>query len=193
MSITPITSISTGQVAYWDFHDNSGTTASDGSGSGNDGELISFGGGAFVDGKVGKALDLDGAGSMVVVEDSASLNGLSHEASIAFWMRLRSYGEEESAGSYTRESSYVLRKGDHLGIKVINDPGTVTRTLTIRSGIGADGGAAGRMEINAPQGSILLDTRIIAIVYRNNTIALYRDGIPMSAPARGTVKSTTCP
>ncbi len=188
VTITPITSISTGQVAYWDFHDNSGTTASDGSGSGNDGELISFGGGAFVDGKVGKALDLDGAGSMVVVEDSASLNGLSHEASIAFWMRLRSYGEEESAGSYTRESSYVLRKGDHLGVKVINDPGTVTRTLTIRSGIGADGGGAakGGWEINAPQGSILLDTwHHMAIVYRNNTIALYRDGIPMSAPAPG--------
>ena len=36
VTITPITSISTGQVAYWDFHDNSGTTASDGSGSGND-------------------------------------------------------------------------------------------------------------------------------------------------------------
>ena len=84
VTITPITSISTGQVAYWDFHDNSGTAASDGSGSGNDGELISFGSGAFVDGKVGKALDLDGAGSMVVVEDSASLNGLSHEASITF-------------------------------------------------------------------------------------------------------------
>ena len=103
-------------------------------------------------------------------------------------MRLRSYGEEESAGSYTRESSYVLRKGDHLGVKVINDPGTVTRTLTIRSGIGADGGGAakGGWEINAPQGSILLDNwHHMAIVYRNNTIALYRDGIPMSAPAPG--------
>ena len=69
-------------------------TASDGSGSGNSiGELISFGGRALWMLKIGKALDLDGAGSMVVVEDSASLNGLSHEASIAFWMRLRSYGK----------------------------------------------------------------------------------------------------
>ena len=33
VTITPITNISTGQVAYWDFHDNSGTTASDGSGT----------------------------------------------------------------------------------------------------------------------------------------------------------------
>ena len=60
--------------------------------------------------------------------------------------------------------------------------------MTIRSGIGADGGGAakGGWEINAPQGSILLDSwHHMAIVYRNNTIALYRDGIPMSAPAPG--------
>jgi len=190
VSITPVTGLDTGRVAYWSFNESNGGTAADGSSNSNDGELLGFAGNAFTNAQVDNGLDFDGAGAFVAVNDSDSLNALTGEASIAFWVNLRSYGELEDVGNYTRESSYILRKGNHLGLRIVNDPGTVTRTFTVRSGAGNDGGgvAKGGWEINAPQGSIQLDEwQHITVVYRNGTITLYRNGIPMAEPADGSL------
>jgi hypothetical protein len=124
----------------------------------------------------------------VAVNDSDSLNQVTSEATIAFWVNLRSYGEIEDAGNFTRASSYILRKGNHLGIRVVNDPGTVTRTLTVRAGDGNDGGGVPRSgwELNAPQGSLLLDEwQHFTIVYKNGTVTMYKNGIPQAEPAEG--------
>ncbi len=188
ITVNAITDLNTGRVAYWAFDATSGTTASDGSNEENLGELIGFAGGGFSQGKVDNALHFDGAGAFVLVEDSPSLNQVNQEATIAFWAKLATYGEEESAGSYTRESSYILRKGDHLGIRVINDPGTVTRTLAVRAGQGPDGGGIAKSgwEVSAPQGSVLLDQwQHWAVVYRNETITFYLNGIPLGDPLKG--------
>ncbi|MDA0751386.1 MAG: immunoglobulin domain-containing protein [Verrucomicrobia bacterium] len=190
VTVTPVTGLDTGRVAYWSFNESNGGTAADGSSNGNDGELLGFAGNGFTNAQVDNGLDFDGAGAFVAVADSESLNALTGEASIAFWVNLRSYGEIEDAGNYTRESSYILRKGNHLGLRIVNDPGTVTRTFTVRAGAGNDGGgvAKGGWEINAPQGSMQLEEwQHITVVYRNGTVTLYRNGIPMADPAEGTL------
>ncbi|MDB4665330.1 immunoglobulin domain-containing protein [Verrucomicrobia bacterium] len=190
VKITPVTGLGTGRVAYWSFDETGGTQAGDESSNGNAGELIGFADKGFTDGQVNNGLDFNGLGDFVAVNDSTSLNQLTGEASIAFWMQLRSYGEEESAGNYTRASSYIIRKGDHLGVRIVNDPGTVTRTLTVRAGQGSDGGGVtrGSWELNAPQGSIIPGAwQHITVVYRNGTITLYQNGVPMANPAEGTL------
>jgi hypothetical protein len=190
VNVTPVTGLDTGRVAYWSFDASSGSTASDGSSNSNDGELLGFSDNGFASAQVNNGLNFDGFGAFVAVNDSVSLNQITSEASIAFWINLRSYGEIEDAGTYTRASSYILRKGNHLGIRIANDPGTVTRTLTVRSSDGNDGGgvAKGAWELNAPQGSLLLDEwQHFTVVYKNGMVTMYQNGIPLSEPAEGTL------
>ena len=154
VSVTPVTGLDTGRVAYWSFDESSGSTAADGSSNSNDGELLGFAGNGFSSAQVNNGLEFDGFGTFVAVNDSDSLNQITSEASIAFWVNLSAYGEIEDVGNYTRASSYILRKGNHLGVRIVNDPGTVTRTFTVRAGDGNDGGGVARSgwELNAPQG-----------------------------------------
>jgi hypothetical protein len=70
-------------VGMWLLDDNKGDTAADSSGTKNDGKLVSNP--KWVDGKVGKALEFDGAGSYVNIPNTESLNSPSF--SICFWFK----------------------------------------------------------------------------------------------------------
>ena len=188
LAVTSVTGLKTGQVAFWAFDETSGAEASDSSGSGMDGDLIGFGDASWTSGKVANGLEFDGLGSFVEVTDASALDGLTGEATISFWIRPNTYGEEESAGSYDRSASYVLKKGNHLGIRVINDPGTVIRTLVVRAGSGGDNGSVNRKgwETNLPQGSVVLEEwQHFTIVYRNDMIYFHKNGIPIGEPVKG--------
>ncbi|MDB4690599.1 immunoglobulin domain-containing protein [Verrucomicrobia bacterium] len=188
VTVTPVTGLETGRVAYWSFDESGGSTAADGSSNRNDGELLGFAGNGFTSAQVNNGLNFDGLGALVAVGHDDNLNQIKKEASIAFWVKPRSYGEIEEAGSYTRASSYILRKGNHLGIRLVNDPGTVTRTLTVRAGDGDDNGGVQKKgwEVNAPQGLILLNEwQHFTIVYKNDTVTMYKNGIPLAEPAEG--------
>ena len=190
--VTPITGLETGQVAYWAFDEISGARASDGSGSELDGDLVGFGDTGWTSGKVANGLEFDGFGDFVEVPDTSGLEGLTGEATISFWIRPDTYGEEESAGSYDRSASYVLKKGNHLGIRVINDPGTVTRTLAVRAGTGGDNGSVTRKgwEANLPQGSVELEEwQHFVVVYRNGMLYFHKNGFPLGEPVEGNLGS----
>lgn len=190
LTVLPVESLNTARALYLPFDETSSQTASDASGSGNNGALIGFSGGSsqWAPGAVKGSLGFDGASSAVSVAHSPSLSDLGDEVSFAFWINPVSYGESESAGNYDRASSYPLRKGDHFGIRVINDPGTVVKTFTVRSAAGADNGAVARQgwEVNAPQNSLELNQwQHFAVIYRNGTITFYKNGFRIGEPVAG--------
>ena len=188
LSVTPVEGLNTGRAGYWAFDETSGESAADGSGNGLDGVLLGFPEDAWTSGQVNNGLDFDGQGSVVDVDDDSALNELGDEATFSFWIRPNSYGEEESAGTYDRSAGYVLRKGDHFGIRVINDPGTVTRTIVVRRGSGQDSGTVARKgwEANLPQGSVEIDVwQHFTIVYKGGLVFFYKNGFPIGEAAEG--------
>ncbi|HIL69676.1 MAG TPA: hypothetical protein EYG38_07490, partial [Verrucomicrobia bacterium] len=190
VEILPVTSIDSGRLAYWSFDASSGTTAADGSGNGNDGNLSNFGGSQWVAGQVNNALEFDSFSTVVTVDDSASINEIGPDATIAFWMNLNTYGLEQDVGNYTRSATYVIRKGDHLSVRVMNDPGTITRTIAVRGGVGGDGGGVARngWEVNATQGTTELNVwQHWTIVYKGGLISFYLNGIPVGEPVEGSL------
>jgi hypothetical protein len=190
VSITPVTGLDTGRVAYWAFDESSGSSAADGSDNGLNGDLLGFGSASdtWTDGQVNNAVTFDGFSSVIAVPDHDALNNIGDEATISFWINLNSYGELESAGNFDRTTSYILRKGDHLGVRVISDPGSVTRTLAVRADTAADPGTVQikGWEANAPQGSVELDVwQHFTVVYKGGLITFYKNGFPIGSPATG--------
>lgn len=72
-------------IAAWLFDENGGDEASDWSGNENHGEIMDAN---WAEGKFGSALEFDGAGSQVVIQDSDILNVLD-EITILAWVHLR--------------------------------------------------------------------------------------------------------
>lgn len=189
LDITPVTGLETARQAFWEFDENTGLVAEDSSGNDNDGSLENFADedSHWVSGQAENALEFDG-NSFVAVNHSDSLSNLSDEATFTFWLNLESYGEVENAGSFTRAGSFILSKGNHFHVKVVNDPGSVARTIVVRSAEGAASSAIARSaaEVNALQGSLTLeDWQHWAIVYRNGQILFYKNGFRIGEAVDG--------
>jgi len=75
-----------GLVAHWTFDESSGNTASDFSGNGHDGTLVSMDDSNWVEGKVGNALDFDGTDTYVAVGDVGEYSDIS----ITLWVNIDS-------------------------------------------------------------------------------------------------------
>ena len=190
ITVLPVTGLDSGRVAYWTLDETSGNTAGDSSGNANNGDLVNFGGDPWKEGVVNNALEFDGLTSHVSTADSASLNEVGPDATFAFWINPRVYGVEQGAGDFTHSASYVLRKGDHFGIRVINDPGTITRTISVRANVGGDDGRVPRQdfEANPTQGSLELGVwQHFTVVYKGGTIRFYKDGVPVGEAVDGTL------
>jgi hypothetical protein len=76
-----------GLVGWWKFDETQGTTAADSSGGNHTGTLV--GNAKWAPGKVGGAVDLDGAGSFVRIADKSAFD-MGGEVSVACWVNLRS-------------------------------------------------------------------------------------------------------
>ncbi len=200
LEVKPVTGLQTARVLYLPFDETAGLVAADASGNGNAGQLLGYWDETshWGPGRVNNSLGFDcddltsNYGNAVAVPDSPSLDGVTGEVTFAFWIKPAAWGVIEDVGNYTRSASYILRKGNHFGIRLINDPGTVVQTIVTRAGPGADDGSVLRkaFEVNAPQGSASLDQwQHWAVVYRNGTITFYKDGFPVGEPAVGTLGS----
>lgn len=190
LEVTPVEGIATGRQGFWSFNETEGLLAADSSQNGNDGALENFSDESshWVDAQNGNGLAFDGAGSLVGVPNSTSLSQLGDEATFAFWINASSYGEEENTGTFTRAASFILSKGGHYHIKLINDPGSVARTLAVRmaEGNASSGVQKSGTEANAVQSSFTLDTwQHWAIVYKNSQIIFYQNGFRIGDPEPG--------
>jgi len=100
----------------WHFDEGTGTIAHDNSGNGNGGVLK--GGATWVNGKVGKAVALDGTSGYVEVPDSDSLD-VTGKLTLEAWIYPRSFNDRQliicKYNHTTLGSSYYLGIGGTLG------------------------------------------------------------------------------
>jgi len=74
-------------AAWWKFDEDSGVTASDSSGNGNDGALHNMTYSAWVEGVDGGALEFDGRDDYIRVPDSDSIEFGDEPLTICFWLK----------------------------------------------------------------------------------------------------------
>ena len=95
-------------AGLWLFDDGAGDTAMDSSGKGLDGNLID--GPQWVNGKFGKALELDGAGAHVMFPDHVNP---TEAITISIWVK--------SAGATWNQHGWVVEKRDAFILHPISD------------------------------------------------------------------------
>lgn len=188
LEVIPVEDITTGMQARWHFDETTGLIAADDSGNDNNAELFGFVDETahWVEGRVGNALAFDGVTAVASAFDSESLNDIGDEATFSFWINPASYGIIESAGSYDRASAWILSKGNHFSVRIVDDPGSVRFTLVVRGQVaGAAGGGVARAgwEVSAPQNSLDLDEwQHWAIQYRAGQVFFYKNGFRIGDP-----------
>ena len=108
-----------GLVGYWPCDEMMGGTVADKSGHSHDG--IFQGNAKWAEGRIGGALDLDGQGSYVLIQDEAELN-LKNEITIACWVNIRSVTADwmpfitKSNDSWRLSTGPNQDAGFHLGL-----------------------------------------------------------------------------
>jgi len=91
-------------IGMWLFDEGKGDIATDSSGNKNDGKLT--GGPKWVDGKIGKSLEFDGASSYVSVSNSESLNP-TKAITLEAWIYPKGF-DADGNGILTKEGQYIL-------------------------------------------------------------------------------------
>ncbi|MEK7399701.1 MAG: LamG domain-containing protein [Candidatus Poribacteria bacterium] len=91
-------------IGMWLFDDNKGDVATDSSGSKNDGKLTNSP--KWVDGKIGKALEFDGANTHVVVTNTDNLN-IKDAITLEAWVFPKGFTANGN-GILTKDGQYIL-------------------------------------------------------------------------------------
>jgi len=113
-------------VGYWAFDDGSGSVAVDGSGNGNDGQLVNMEEADWVDGISGKCLSFDGENEIVDCGTSVG-NFLLADFTISVWLKTPS--------SFNTEQGIIGKWGDppYYHLAYIN--GFIKGTLNFGNGV----------------------------------------------------------
>lgn len=164
MSALAVTAVAAELVLYFNFNEGTGDTASDSSGKGNNGVLV--GNVRWVDGKYGKAIQVDN--SYVEVEQSDSLN-ITEAVTIAAWIYPTS--DVQSAYAKIIEKDFSRPNPPYIsyGISV-----NFANTGKYAFEVAAEG------TISGPQSTSLFapnEWTHIAGVYDGSTIAIYINGV----------------
>ncbi|MBN1867104.1 glycoside hydrolase family 88 protein [Candidatus Sumerlaeota bacterium] len=83
-----------GPSGWWKFDESSGTTAADSSGNANDGTLYNMTDGAWISGKHGGAIELDGSDDYVRVAHDAAIDFGDEDLTVCFWLKQSSASAE---------------------------------------------------------------------------------------------------
>ncbi len=81
----PTASAEPNLMGWWEFDEGTGTTAGDSSGNGNNG--IIWGGATWTTGQIGGALDFDGDGDYVKVDEHYTIN-ITGAITVSIWLKL---------------------------------------------------------------------------------------------------------
>ena len=160
-----------GLVGWWKFDETQGTAAADSSGGNHTGTLT--GQAKWAKGRIGGAVDLDGAGSFVRIADKAAFD-FGGEATVAAWVNIRSVPVEYAA---------LIAKGD-----------TAWRLSTVRQekryhfAVNDYGKFGEEMSVNASQPVNTGEWHHLAGVYDGSRMSLYVDGkLSESHPWNGVI------
>jgi len=157
-----------GLVGCWKFDEGTGTAAYDSSGNGNNGTLVN--GPTWVNGKLGKALNLDGVDDHVLVPDSTVLKPLQY--TVAVWVKIDAVqvGGDPVWGNWIVGKEYLF-KG--YGLSFIG-----TEPIAVHSD-----GAAHAIDSNINVS--LNDWHHIASTYNGTLVKIYVDGMLRNSEAHG--------
>jgi hypothetical protein len=98
------------------------------------------------------------------------------DATFSFWIAPTAYGSLENMGTYTRNTSRILRKTGHFEITLIDDPGSVRGTLQ------ANG-------VSAPHQNIvqLNEWQHFAVVFSGGGVSFYKNGFRVGDPVAASI------
>ena len=92
--------LANGLVGHWSFDEVNGTTVKDSSGNNRHGTLVNMDSATdYVDGKVNKAIDLDGSNDYVSIPHSSALD-IRRTISVSMWMKVDSFTAQWMAVFY---------------------------------------------------------------------------------------------
>ena len=159
-------------VGYWSLDEGSGSKAYDGSGNSNDGTLVNMEEADWVDGVVGKCLELDGVDDKITISNDSSLE--VEQFTISAWIKPSSdYDFTTYAttwrGIFTNGALNAREFGLNWQSNKTNPPATVINIDIMFTG-------AGRVTTN---GTLTLDTwnHIVATWKSGEKVKLYKNGI----------------
>jgi hypothetical protein len=101
-----------GLVGFWEFDDSSGGIAADSSGNNLHGTIA--GNPAWIDGPEGYALQFDGDGDYVVVDNDSSLN-MTAQITVAAWIKVDAFDCEWQAIITKGDGSWRLQRNGTQG------------------------------------------------------------------------------
>jgi len=149
--------------AYWKFDENTGTTASDSSGNGNNGTL-SLSGATWTAGKIGNALSFDGINGYVNTGNGASLNINGNQITIEAWVYTKSLSE-----------NYIISKFD--GDTVTSGYNLLLTSSNIYFRLGS--GTTGYQFVTA-HGMSTNNWYHLVAVYDGTSMKIYKNGTVLS-------------
>jgi len=120
--VTPVAPDATGLKAHWKLDENSGLTAADSSGFGNNGTLTNMTGSEWTAGVVGGALGFDGVEDYVDCGNDPSLQITTGELAIAAWVKMAPATE----GAYMGIGGKMVN-GDYKGFALVRHSSDVFR------------------------------------------------------------------
>jgi type II secretory pathway pseudopilin PulG len=170
VSLTPF---SKGLIGYWSFDEGSGASAGDGSGYGNNGALMTTSSTLpqWVQGKIGNALQFDGASSYVDAGTSQVFS-ITKTVSISAWIKL----------SYFKNWAAMLSVGNWLG--------TSPYYSSYAFQIWGDGSlrtifnynVANPIVVNSTTKLLLNTWQFVAVTYDGSSVKLFINGQPAISP-----------
>jgi len=126
--VTPVAPDAAGLKAHWKLDENSGSTATDSSGFGNNGTLTNMTGTTWTTGIVGGALGFDGVDDYVDCGNDPSLQ-IAGEFTIAAWVKMAPVNE----GAYMGIGGKMVN-GDYKGFALVRHSSNVFRLWVASAG-----------------------------------------------------------
>jgi hypothetical protein len=137
--------------AYWAMDETSGTSVSDSSGNGNTGTLVGLTDAAWVTGKFGNCLDINGSGYMTV-PSSSTIDFGDQDMTVSFWLKAPTSitastqqeilikGTITAPGSGCRYEFYRKNDGSTDKFRFAIDDNVTKSELTVDSSVVCTGG-----------------------------------------------------
>jgi hypothetical protein len=175
---TQKTAPNNGLVGYWSFDENTGTLAGDASGNGNTGTLTN--GPTWTTGKLGKAINFDGANDYVTMGDPTALK-LAGAFTISAWIYPESFGGNSRGRIVDKNSGFIA------GYLLDLDNFNTTNGIAVAVNDGFSATSRSRIFSNAVT---LNKWQHIIALFDGTNVTVYNNGVSVGASQTLTVPTS---
>lgn len=165
--------VTSGLIGHWKLNENTGLTASDTSGSGNNGTLTNMDAGSdWVDGIIGSALDFDGLNDSIVVGDVLDFN-YTDSRTFTAWVKLDSFNSGFDADTIIAKQR-ISSPYDGWGFAIKNGKIRFQYVYATTS--------SNYYDASSTSAVVTLGSWYhVAVVYSNRTVSMYVDGVGIAS------------